>query len=44
MLSQGMSYEDILEDFPKLQKDDILAALVYAADREHKTFTVRLSA
>ena len=44
MLANGMSYEEILEDYPKLTKEDIFSALAYAADREHKTFSVRLSA
>ncbi len=44
MLANGMSYDEILEDFPKLTKEDILAALAYAADREHKTLTAKLSA
>jgi uncharacterized protein (DUF433 family) len=30
-----MTYEEILEDFPYLTKEDILACLNYAADREH---------
>ncbi len=36
MLSGGMSQEEVLEDFPELTKDDILAVLSYAADREHQ--------
>jgi uncharacterized protein (DUF433 family) len=44
MLANGMTYDEILEDFPKLTKEDILSALAYAADREHKTVTARLSA
>ena len=36
MLADGMTYEEILGDFPKLTNDDILACLAYAADREHK--------
>ncbi len=44
MLASGMSHAEILEDFPKLTDEDILNALQYAADREHKTLTVRLSA
>lgn len=44
MLAEGMSYDEILEDFPKLTKEDILAALAYAADREHKTLSAKLSA
>ena len=35
MLSGGMSQEEVLEDFPELTKDDILAVVSYAADREH---------
>ena len=44
MLASGMSYDEILEDYPKLTKDDILASLKYAADREHKTTLVPMSA
>ena len=33
-LASGMSQEEILEDFPYLTKEDILACLSYAADRE----------
>jgi len=36
MLADGMSFEEIIEDFPKIAKEDILACLAYAADREHK--------
>ena len=36
MLSQGMSQQAILEDFPELEIEDILAVLAYAADREHR--------
>ncbi|MGY6529989.1 MAG: DUF433 domain-containing protein [Cyanobacterium sp.] len=35
-LASGMTYEEILEDFPYLTKEDILACLSYAADREHQ--------
>ena len=35
-LSTGMSSEEIIEDFPELNSEDIQAALSYAADREHK--------
>ncbi|WP_300368849.1 DUF433 domain-containing protein [Hydrogenimonas sp.] len=44
MLASGMTYEEILQDYPKLRQEDILAALRYAADREHKTTVVSLSA
>jgi uncharacterized protein (DUF433 family) len=33
-LASGMSQEAILEDFPQLTKEDILAALAFAAHRE----------
>jgi uncharacterized protein (DUF433 family) len=33
-LASGMSFEKILEDFPKLTREDILACLAYAADVE----------
>jgi uncharacterized protein (DUF433 family) len=44
MLANGMSNEEILEDFPKLELSDIFASLQYAADREHKTTLVKISA
>lgn len=33
-LASGMSTDDILSDFPDLEREDILAALAFAADRE----------
>jgi len=36
-LASGMSYDDILQDFPSLTKEDILASLEYAAERERVT-------
>ncbi|HRD80766.1 MAG TPA: DUF433 domain-containing protein [Saprospiraceae bacterium] len=33
-LAAGMSYEEILEDFPELSLEAIRAALAFAADRE----------
>ena len=30
-LASGMTYEEVLTDFPYLQKEDILACLSYAA-------------
>ena len=36
-LASGMTYQEILEDFPYLTQEDILACLSYAADREHQT-------
>lgn len=35
-LASGMTYDEILNDFPELTIDDIRACLAYAADREHK--------
>ncbi len=31
LLSSGMTYEEILEDYPELENEDILACLAYAA-------------
>ena len=39
-LASGMSNEDILEDYPELQPDDILAALSFAADRERSIYNM----
>lgn len=33
-LAAGMKMEEILDDFPQLTQEDILAALAYAADAE----------
>lgn len=42
LLAHGASYEEILADHPGLERDDILAAIEYAADQlDH---TVLLSA
>ena len=37
MLAEGMSHEEIIEDSPKLTKEDILAVLAYAAERDRRT-------
>lgn len=39
-LASGMSQEEILKDFPYLTKEDILACLSYAADREKRLMVV----
>jgi len=31
LLAQGLSFDDILKDYPHLKRDDIMAALLYAA-------------
>jgi len=35
-LAAGMTEDEILSDFPYLTRDDILACLSYAAEREHR--------
>jgi uncharacterized protein (DUF433 family) len=40
MLSSGMTQEAVLEDFPELTQEDILAVLAYAADREHQVYSL----
>lgn len=39
-LASGMTIEQILEDFPCLTRDDILACLAYAADRENNLLAI----
>ncbi len=36
-LASGMTYQEILDDFPYLTQDDILACLSFAAQREKMT-------
>ena len=36
-LAAGMTQDEILDDFPYLTREDILACLAYAADRERVT-------
>ena len=44
-LSSGMTIEELLEDFPFLEKDDIYAALFYASTKlDHPILTVSLDA
>lgn len=38
-LAGGMSVEEILADFPDLEREDILASIAFAADRERRLFT-----
>ena len=35
-LSSGMEFNEIIDDFPELTKEDIKACLAYAADKEHR--------
>lgn len=40
-LASSMSPEEIITDYPELTKDDILACLAYATDRERRAAWVR---
>ena len=40
-LAAGMTYEQLLEDFPYLTKEDILACFSYAAQHERQTLIVQ---
>jgi uncharacterized protein (DUF433 family) len=42
-LASGMTTEEIIEDFPELERDDILAALGFAADRERRIESLKIS-
>ena len=35
-LAQNMTTEEIINDFPELIEEDIMASLAFAANREHK--------
>lgn len=37
-LAAGMTFDDIIFDFPELTKEDITAALEFAANRQLRTF------
>ncbi len=39
-LAAGMTIAEVLEDFPMLTAEDIVACLQYAADRERQTIVV----
>lgn len=39
-LASGMSYDEVIADYPELTIEDIQACLAYAADREHHLLTV----
>jgi uncharacterized protein (DUF433 family) len=39
-LAAGMSFDEILSDFPELTIEDIRACLAFAADRERRLFTI----
>jgi len=39
-LGSGMTYEDVISDYPELTREDIKACLMFAADRERKLQTI----
>ena len=39
-LAVGLNHKEIIEDFPELTEEDILAALAFAADRENNRFLI----
>ena len=43
-LAAGMPVEQIISDYPELTKDDVLACLAFAADREKHVAWVRAAA
>jgi uncharacterized protein (DUF433 family) len=40
LLAEGVSPQEILEDFPELELADILAVLSFAADRERRVHVI----
>ncbi len=40
-LSSGMTFKEIIEDFPELTEEDIKACLAYASDTEKHTRLLR---
>lgn len=40
-LAEGMSRNEIIDDFPELNDNDITACLQFAADREHQALTIK---
>ncbi|MBK4734871.1 DUF433 domain-containing protein [Noviherbaspirillum pedocola] len=43
-MADGMSIDDILADYPELTRDDVLASLAYAADREGRAAVLHVVA
>ena len=40
-LASGMSWDDIVSEYPELTRDDIRAALEFAEAREHHTSAIK---
>ena len=43
-LAEGMLIENIVTDYPELTKNDIMACLAYAADREKHATLIKVAA
>jgi uncharacterized protein (DUF433 family) len=39
-LGSGITFDEIINDYPELSREDIKASLMFAADRERKLQTV----
>ena len=39
-LAAGMTIDEVVSDFPSLTRDDVLACLAFAADRERQVVSV----
>lgn len=42
-LAEGMTEQEIIEDYPELTREDIRACLAFAANREHQLTSVSAS-
>lgn len=40
-LADGMSRSEIIDDFPELTEEDITACLLFAAEREHHSVSIK---
>ncbi|MDP5172149.1 MAG: DUF433 domain-containing protein [Bacteroidia bacterium] len=40
-LASGMTFEEVLADFPYLTREDLLACLAYAADRDRSQLLLK---
>lgn len=40
-LASGMTVSQIINDYPELETDDIMACLAFAADREHRLVVIQ---
>ncbi len=40
-LAGGMSRSEIMDDFPELTEEDITACLLFAAEREHHSVSIK---